>query len=72
MLNRVIAFFKKETVLCVSLLMAVVSAFIVPPDKGGDESGEAGESKGRYIGLFTAGNICFFGSAYFVGYIIGL
>lgn len=32
-MNRVLAFFKKETVLCVSLILAVASMFIVPPDK---------------------------------------
>ena len=33
MMKRILAFFKKETVLCVSLILAVVSMFIVPPDK---------------------------------------
>jgi len=33
MINRIITFFKKETVLCVSLMLAAVSMFIVPPDK---------------------------------------
>lgn len=33
MINRMIAFLKKETVLCVSLLLSMVSAFIVPPDE---------------------------------------
>lgn len=32
MMKRIIAFLKKETVLCASLLLAMVSAFIVPPD----------------------------------------
>jgi len=33
-MNKILAFFKKETVLCVSLILAVVSMFIVSPDKG--------------------------------------
>lgn len=33
MMNRIFAFFKKETVLCVSLILAVASMFIVPPDR---------------------------------------
>jgi len=33
MKNKILAFFKKETVLCVSLILAAVSMFIVPPDK---------------------------------------
>ncbi len=33
-MNKILAFFKKETVLCVSLILAVLSMFIVPPDKG--------------------------------------
>lgn len=33
MAKRILAFFKKETVLCVSLILALVSMFIVPPDK---------------------------------------
>jgi len=33
MMKKIPAFFKKETVLCVSLMLAVVSMFIVPPDK---------------------------------------
>ncbi len=33
MKNKVLAFFKNETVLCVSLILAVASMFIVPPDK---------------------------------------
>ncbi len=32
MTNRIIAFLKKETVLCVSLILAIVSMFIVNPD----------------------------------------
>lgn len=32
-MKRILAFFKKETVLCVSFILAVVSMFIVPPDK---------------------------------------
>lgn len=32
-MKRMLTFFKKETVLCVSLILAVVSMFIVPPDK---------------------------------------
>lgn len=32
-MNKILAFFKKETVLCVSLILAAVSMFIVPPDK---------------------------------------
>lgn len=32
-IKNLCAFFKKETVLCVSLILAVVSMFIVPPDK---------------------------------------
>ncbi|MDE5588083.1 MAG: anion permease, partial [Acetatifactor sp.] len=31
-MKRILAFFKKETVLCVSLILAVASMFIVPPD----------------------------------------
>lgn len=34
MMNKVITFLKKETVLCVSLVLAAVSAFFVPPDRG--------------------------------------
>lgn len=34
MMNKVTTFLKKETVLCVSLMLAVVSAFFVPPDRG--------------------------------------
>lgn len=33
-MNKIFSFFKKETVLCVSLILAVASMFIVPPDKG--------------------------------------
>lgn len=33
MMKRILTFFKKETVLCVSLMLAAVSMFIVPPDK---------------------------------------
>lgn len=33
MMNRIFAFFKKETVLCVSFILAVASMFIVPPDR---------------------------------------
>lgn len=33
MMKKVLAFIKKETVLCVSLLLAVLSMLIVPPDK---------------------------------------
>lgn len=33
MMNRIFAFFKKETVLCVSLILALASMFIVPPDR---------------------------------------
>lgn len=33
MMKRILVFFKKETVLCVSLILAVASMFIVPPDK---------------------------------------
>ena len=33
MMNRIFAFFKKETVLCVSFILALASMFIVPPDK---------------------------------------
>ena len=33
MIKRILAFFKKETVLCVSLMLAVASMCIVPPDK---------------------------------------
>lgn len=33
MMKRILAFFKKETVLCVSLILAAMSMFIVPPDK---------------------------------------
>jgi len=33
MMNKILTFFKNETVLCVSLMLAVVSMFIVPPDK---------------------------------------
>ncbi len=33
MINRIAIFLKKETVLCVSLMLAAVSAFIVPPDR---------------------------------------
>lgn len=33
MTKNIFAFFKKETVLCVSLILAAVSMFIVPPDK---------------------------------------
>lgn len=33
MIKRVTAFFKKETVLCVSFILAVVSMFLVPPDR---------------------------------------
>ncbi|MCM1217568.1 MAG: SLC13 family permease [Lachnospiraceae bacterium] len=32
-MNRILAFFKKETVLCAALILAVVSMFFVPPDK---------------------------------------
>lgn len=32
-IKNLCAFFKKETVLCVSIILAVVSMFIVPPDK---------------------------------------
>lgn len=32
MMNRIFAFFKKETVLCVSFILAAASMFIVPPD----------------------------------------
>lgn len=32
-MNRITAFFKKETVLCVSLMLAVLSMLIVPPDE---------------------------------------
>ena len=32
MMKSIFVFFKKETVLCVSLILAVVSMFIVPPD----------------------------------------
>lgn len=31
-MKRVLAFFKQETVLCIACLLALVSAFIVPPD----------------------------------------
>ncbi len=33
MKNRILSFLKKETVLCVSLMLAAASMFIVPPDK---------------------------------------
>jgi len=33
MMNKMLTFFKKETVLCVSLVLAVASIFIVPPDR---------------------------------------
>ncbi|MDE7366288.1 MAG: anion permease, partial [Lachnospiraceae bacterium] len=33
MMNRIFAFFKKETVLCVSFILALASMFIVPPDR---------------------------------------
>ncbi|MDE5696845.1 MAG: citrate transporter [Lachnospiraceae bacterium] len=33
-MNKVTAFLRKETVLCVSLMLAAVSAFFVPPDRG--------------------------------------
>ena len=33
MMKKILTFFKKETVLCVSLMLAAVSMFIVPPDK---------------------------------------
>lgn len=33
MMNKILAFFKKETVLCVSFILAAVSMFIVPLDK---------------------------------------
>lgn len=32
-MGRILAFFKKETVLCVSLILAAVSMFFVPPDR---------------------------------------
>ncbi len=32
-MDKILAFFKKETVLCVSLILAAASTFIVPPDK---------------------------------------
>ena len=32
--EKLIAFFKKETILCISGALAVVSAFIIPPDAG--------------------------------------
>jgi len=32
-MNRIIAFFKKDTVLCVALILAAVSMFVVPPDR---------------------------------------
>ncbi|MCM1263989.1 MAG: SLC13 family permease [Butyrivibrio sp.] len=32
-MNCVVDFIKKETVLCIALLLAVVSAFIIPPDR---------------------------------------
>lgn len=32
MMKRILAFFKKETVLCASLILAAASMFIVPPD----------------------------------------
>ncbi len=32
--QKLIAFFKKETILCISGALAVVSAFIIPPDAG--------------------------------------
>lgn len=31
-MKKLIAFFKKETVLCIACILAVISAFIVPPD----------------------------------------
>ncbi|MDE7416206.1 MAG: anion permease, partial [Lachnospiraceae bacterium] len=34
MINKFTAFLKRETVLCVSVMLAVVSAFFVPPDRG--------------------------------------
>ncbi len=32
--NRIAAFFKKETVLCIAAVLAVASMFFVPPDRG--------------------------------------
>ena len=32
--EKLIAFFKKETILCISGVLAFVSAFIIPPDAG--------------------------------------
>ena len=34
MKQRLISFFKKETILCISGVLAIVSAFIIPPDAG--------------------------------------
>lgn len=34
MKQRIISFFKKETILCVSGVLAVLSAFVIPPDAG--------------------------------------
>lgn len=34
MKEKIITFFKKDTILCVSGILAVVSAFIIPPDAG--------------------------------------
>lgn len=34
MINKITAFLKKETVLCVSLMLAAISAFFVLPDRG--------------------------------------
>jgi len=33
-MNRIIIFFKKETVLCVAFILAVLSILVVPPDSG--------------------------------------
>lgn len=33
-MKKILTFFKKETVLCVSLILAVISMFMVPPDRG--------------------------------------
>lgn len=33
MMNKILGFIKKETVLCVSFILAVASMFLVPPDK---------------------------------------
>ena len=32
-MNRIISFFKRETILCIAFILAVISSFLVPADR---------------------------------------